>query len=221
MITALARYWAKMRGRRYGKHIWLASGGVFYPLDPHPDEVHIEDIARGLANQCRYNGQIGRGTGYTNYSVAEHSVLVSQYVEEIARERGMLESKVREVALLALLHDAAEAYISDVSRPLKFSREMRGYLKIEHRVEQAVWKHFGLDPTRQMLSLIHEVDDRVLVDEIRALMYPDDTEEDRIARWGEPLECEIQGLRPGLAEMLFMIRYEELTNPQHSPTYVL
>ena len=76
-------------------------GHRFYPLDPCIDDVDIEDIAHGLAYQCRFNGQTS-----SFYSVAQHSVLVASIVPEHLR-------------LSALLHDAAEAYLGDIVKPLK------------------------------------------------------------------------------------------------------
>ena len=210
LVTTLARLWARIRGRRYGESMWTSTGGKFWPLDPRTTEVELKDIARGLANRCRYQGQIGHDTGYMTYTVAEHSVLVSQYAERIAIERGWPEWRVAEVAFVALLHDASEAYIADVARPLKYSREMRSYLKIEARVERVIYASFGLHPDAEVLALVKEIDKRILVDEIRAFMHADYTDEQMHARWGAPLECEIMGLPPGQAEALFWLRYAEV-----------
>ena len=70
------------------------------------DDICIEDIAHSLALQCRFNGHCPRF-----YSVAEHSVRVSELCEKIGYGR--------EDCLMALLHDAAEAYLGDIIRPVK------------------------------------------------------------------------------------------------------
>ena len=82
-----------------GPTITLASGRLFDFLDPHGSDFSIEDIAHGLAHVCRYAGQCR-----AFFSVAEHSIIVSDLVTEFAYE--------------ALLHDAAEAFIGDITRPL-------------------------------------------------------------------------------------------------------
>jgi len=73
------------------------------PFNVKLNDICIEDIAHGLSLLCRYNGQCN---GF--YSVAEHSIIMATY------------SGFREWHPLAmLLHDAAEAYIGDIIRPIK------------------------------------------------------------------------------------------------------
>src|ERR1017187_10636100 len=72
------------------------SGIHFWPLLPNPADIRIEDIAHALSNQCRFAGHAREF-----YSVAEHSVRVSQLCPP-------------EDALWGLLHDASEAYLTDV-----------------------------------------------------------------------------------------------------------
>lgn len=83
--------------------LWLQtfSGIQFYPYRPEPSMVRIKDIAHALSMKCRFGGHIGNF-----YSVAEHSVYVSQLVPDAFK-------------LEALLHDAAEAYIGDMVMPVK------------------------------------------------------------------------------------------------------
>lgn len=88
--------------------IEVASGGFVDLLNPDPGTITLEDIARGLANTCRYGGHVKRF-----YSVAEHAVLV----RDLLRSRGAGPS----CQLAALFHDAAEAYLGDVVAPLKWS----------------------------------------------------------------------------------------------------
>src|ERR1051326_5760594 len=77
------------------------TGKQFWPLDARVDEIDIEDIAHGLSHICRFGGHCRHF-----YSVAQHSVLVSRAVPLQLRMAG-------------LLHDATEAYIGDMVRPLK------------------------------------------------------------------------------------------------------
>ncbi|TIQ40971.1 MAG: hypothetical protein E5X49_21130 [Mesorhizobium sp.] len=107
-----------------GPAITLASGRIFDFLDPHGSDFTIEDVAHGLAHICRYAGQCRHF-----YSVAEHSLLVSDVATGYPYE--------------ALLHDAAEAFIGDVTRPLK--QLLPDYKAIEANVEDAIAKRFGLN----------------------------------------------------------------------------
>lgn len=92
-----------MIDKKRPKLFWMQthSGKQFHPFDPKPDEICVADIAHALAMCCRFNGHVKRF-----YSVAEHCVRVSKMVP-------------REDALWGLLHDAAEAYISDIPKPFK------------------------------------------------------------------------------------------------------
>src|ERR1051325_11429351 len=101
------------------------SGRRFYPLSPRSDELDPADIAHALSLLCRYGGHVERF-----YSVAEHCVLMSEWVDPAN-------------ALAALLHDATEAYVVDVPRPLK--RQLAGYREIEAAVWLAIATRFGLE----------------------------------------------------------------------------
>ena len=115
-------------GERKGNWMQTFSGLRFWVMDPSPDEVRIEDIAHALSMQCRYNGHCS-----TFYSVAQHSVLVSHVLE---REHPPV------VQFWGLIHDAAEAYLGDMVRPLK--RSMPAYREAEDRVMLAVVQRMGL-----------------------------------------------------------------------------
>lgn len=112
----------KVHGK-YGGMITY-TGKVIYVMDPNPDDICIEDIAHALSNTCRYSGHCRQF-----YSVAEHCVNVSYMVP-------------KEYALLGLLHDSAEAYLTDIPRP--FKREIPGYESIEDKVLRAILKSFNI-----------------------------------------------------------------------------
>lgn len=109
------------------KGTWLQthSGRQYYPADPHPADVLIGDIAHALSMQCRFAGQCSRF-----YSVAEHSVHVSRLVPP-------------EHQLAGLLHDATEAYLHDLTRPLK--QLLPEYRVLEDRNWFVISAKFGLD----------------------------------------------------------------------------
>ena len=105
-------------------------------LNPEPAEISIEDIAHGLALECRFARQCR-----THYSVAQHSVLVAGMMEKSELwGDGLLTSK--ETIKMALLHDAAEAYLGDVPRPLK--KLLPDYREIEERIHAAISERFNL-----------------------------------------------------------------------------
>lgn len=128
--------------------IQTSAGERFYPMHPIPEEVDVRVIAHALSNLCRFGGHSRRF-----YSVAEHSVLVSHCVPP-------------QDALHALLHDAAEAYLVDVPRPLK--GKLGNYRDIEDRCWLAIAEHFDLDP--EMPESVKKADDAVLEAERRVLM---------------------------------------------------
>lgn len=107
------------------------SGVRFHFLDPRPEDILPEDLALGLGQQCRFTGQIG-----TFYSIAQHSV----FCASIARERGLGIEEQR----FMLLHDASEAYVGDVNRPLKSL--LPNYQEIEANIFVAIGDRFGLEP---------------------------------------------------------------------------
>lgn len=121
---------------------------LFYPLDPRLDEVKVEDIAHALSQMCRANGHFR-----TFYSVAQHSINCARE----ARASG-LPSRIQ---LACLLHDASEAYISDITRPVKCYLDE--YRKIEHRLQNIIFEKFGLvDLTEEELRHVVDIDNAVL-----------------------------------------------------------
>lgn len=191
---------------RRGSWMQTYAGQRIYPLDPRADEIHFDDICVGLARECRYGNQ-----SRDFYSVGEHSVIVSNYVELLATERGWLPGEAHEAACEGLLHDAAEAYLGDIPRPLKRQRAMRGYCRIEARWWSALCERFDLHPTKESTDLVHEVDHRLLLDEIDALMIDPDMWV-RAARYRNvvPLGAEIAAMSWEHAASAFSQRFLEL-----------
>jgi len=131
-----------------GPNMQLASGKPFFPLDPRPDEIEIDDIAIALSRICRFGGHTT-----TFYSVAEHSILVSLLVPDEHR-------------LTALLHDATEAYIGDMIRPLK--SQIPQFSEIENNLWGAIAERFSLPV--EMPSCVKEADVLSLAIEKRDVM---------------------------------------------------
>lgn len=169
------------------------SGVAFDLVEPTPDMVSIKDIAHALANQCRFAGHSRR-----YYSVAEHCLYVSRALPAGMRLHG-------------LLHDAAEAYVHDIVRPLK--KMLPDYWLIENRIMRAVSERFGLpqQPSREL----YEADQRMLATEAEYLMASPPRP------WSigaEPYELREIGLRypgqmglpPGEAHRRFLERFAEL-----------
>ena len=208
-MMMLARLWTHLRGKRYGEFMWCASGARFYPLDARADEVFIEDIARGLATECRYAGQIAIETEHTFYSVAEHSVLVSGACTTLAELRGWSPAEVLAVSLEGLLHDGAEAYIGDVIRPFKYHRTMRFFRRVEDHVQRKIDLAFELKPTKRSRELVYEIDNRITVDEVQQLIAKPNMSLVR-RKFGKSLEIEVRGWSPAEAERQFLTRYFEL-----------
>lgn len=168
-------------------------GERFYPLDPRADEIHLVDIAHGLAMTCRYGGHTRRF-----YSVAEHAVLVSHFVPPA-------------FALHGLLHDSAETYIGDMVRPLKHQPEMIEFRRAEAAIEERVAIRFGLTWDTFAVAEVKSVDDRILVDEIRALMKRPSLYMRGPLGLLAPLGANIVGLEPEAAESAFLSRFAELS----------
>lgn len=174
-----------------GPSIMLASGRYFNLEDPKPSEIDICDIAHALSNICRYTGHC-----QAFYSVAQHSILVSHVVPS-------------EYALAGLLHDAAEAFIGDVSKPLKGL--LPDYKRIERRVEAAVFKRFGLPA--EMPQCVRDADLVLLRTEQRDLMGADD----HIWLYTEgvkPLYKRILPMPRHTAKAMFLRRYNLLKGIQ-------
>lgn len=121
--------------------IRTVSGRAIYFLDMEASEISILDIAHSLARLCRYNGHIA--TGDAIYSVAQHSVLVSDLVDMHCRQQDVAEDYRLALVRAALLHDATEAYIGDITGPLKAL--LRPIITpIEEAVDLRIAQQFGV-----------------------------------------------------------------------------
>ena len=180
-----------MSNVRHGDYMLTAGGRQFWPLDPRADEVDIDDIATALSHQGRYNGHTRHF-----YSVAQHSTEMARW---------FMGRRDFPMAREALLHDAAEAYVGDVIRPLK--RFLTGFGEIEARVEAVVRQCFGL--AAELPAAVKQADTHILGDEMIAL-FPGEamvrTGLDKRARLG----IEIRPLLPTIARDRFMAAFREL-----------
>jgi len=129
---------------------------MFDPLDPDPEKIHITDIAHSLSMLCRANGHFK-----SFYSVGQHCLNCAME----AKARGYS----RRVQLACLLHDAGEAYLSDVTRPVK--EELPQYKQIEDPLQAAIWRKFlGSDLTEEENRQVFAIDDDLLDHEFLNLM---------------------------------------------------
>lgn len=163
------------------------SGKRFDLIDPQPDMIDLCDIAHALANECRFAGH----SRYF-YSVAQHSVLASRIVPA-------------EHAFEALLHDATEAYLKDIPRPLKHL--LPDYRAIEQRVNSAIRARFGLPATQS--APVSDADITLLATERRDLMPNDDGEWSDL-RGITPLDQRIRAVYNTHAKAMFLERAMEV-----------
>jgi len=112
----------------------LHSGEHFDIKNPVFD---IQDISYALSNLCRFNGHCSEF-----YSVAEHSVLVAWLLAEWDQSP--------EVIMQGLMHDATEAYLSDVPAP--FKQLLPDWRALDEDLEEKLWKHFNLGEKSPMVK---------------------------------------------------------------------
>lgn len=172
---------------RKGGFIQTYTGKKFYPLDPRPDDIDINDIVHALSHQSRFAGHCTQF-----YSVAQHCVLVSLMCPQ-------------EDALWALLHDATEAYLVDIPSPLKKSPEFEFYRVTEKKLMETICDVFGLSHEEPVSVKI--VDKRMLATEARDLTMSEGR------GWiteAEPFDFHIKPWTPEYARVKFVSRLHEL-----------
>jgi|SRR5579871_604334 len=173
-----------------GPYIVTYTGKKFFPMSIRAGDICIEDIAHALSNQCRF-------AGHTEwfYSVAQHSILVSMVLS------GML--KKPELALKGLLHDASEAYLVDVPRPIKRMADFTVYRSIEKALTGVIYSKYGIGNTSQ--EDIEEADNLLLATEARDLMSN--------PQWANEmpkLRIKIPRWTPEHAEKMYLKKFKEL-----------
>jgi hypothetical protein len=176
-----------------GPYIQTVSGRWVNPFEPDPAQLDASDIARALANQCRFGGH-----SRVFYSVAQHSVIVSRVVEE----RG---GDVEDV-FAALMHDASEAYLGDMPHPIKHRSALgAAFREAEAGLEETIRERFKI---KANVPEVKRVDRALLATERRTFSaeswhWP---ELDDV----EPLDLELTAWPPDKAADEFARRYAEL-----------
>lgn len=174
---------------RKGDWFLTFTGRQFWPLDARPEDIDVRDIAHHLSLTCRFSGACREF-----YSVAQHSFIVSCNL-------------VPELAFRGLMHDATEAYLGDMIRPLKYS--IPQYREAEDALWEVLCERFGM--SLALPPEIKEMDNRVLMTERRDLLNPS------LHRWSvseaafAPLLSKIIPWRPQTSEQIFLSKYSELT----------
>jgi 5'-deoxynucleotidase YfbR-like HD superfamily hydrolase len=157
-------------------------------LNPQPEQICIEDIAHALSQQCRY-------TGHTKhfYSVAQHCIHMSDLI-------------AKDFQFLALLHDAAEAYVSDMNAPLKYHIDER-YRTIEAAIEDVIFAKYNLN--RDEYPVVKAADLRMLATE-RLWLFPAHDDEWEVLQGVEPYPIRIDHWAPCYAKKEFLKRFNKL-----------
>ena len=132
------------------------TGEDFAPLTPDINKIHIEDIAHALSLMCRANGHFDYF-----YSIAQHSV-------NCANEAKALKYSAR-IQMACLIHDASEAYISDITRPVK--QHLNEYKIIEARLQNIIYeKYLGSILFEDENESLTQIDNNMLITEFNSLM---------------------------------------------------
>jgi hypothetical protein len=172
-----------------GYNATTSSGKPFWPLAPELNDIRITDIAEHLSRICRYGGALRSDVQF--YSVAQHSVLCSLHVPP-------------DHAVEALLHDAAEAYVGDMVRPLKLM--MPEYRAVEDQIDRLIRQKFNLPA--EMSTLVKQADRSACATERRDLLA-----ESPGLDWGpmpRTWSDRIEPLLPFEARDLFIARARQL-----------
>jgi len=147
---------------RKGEWFVTYTGRRFYPFDPRVADIDIKDIAHSLSLQTRWLGHCK-----THYSIASHSLACARVAE--------MGAQPPEVVRWCFMHDASEAYVGDVIRPIKRSLwvadgpntvediRMFPFKTVEDRIHKLIAERFKLPWS--MPAMVHEIDNRMLMTE--------------------------------------------------------
>jgi hypothetical protein len=198
----------------YGSNMTTFSGRYVNPADLQLDEIDIEDIAHGLSNICRFAGQ---------FALVSNLRIILLLLAWMVFE----ESKDKDFALTALLHDAPEAYVCDLVRCVK--KFCPDYRRLEQMVWHPIVRKFNLRciyvyssiPSERKMHIhprIKEADMRMLVTERRQLIS------DKSAVWDLetkylPYEIEIDPAPPKMAKAQFLQAFKLFSDPTSVPSY--
>lgn len=186
-----------MDNNRIGSCSISVSGSRFWPLDVRPGDINPLDIAKALSNICRYGGHVP-----CFYSVAQHSVLVANQFPLGSEERKW-----------GLLHDASEAFITDIPTPLK-AHLLTVYVEngancvshidtVEEQIHSSIAEFFGLS-SRAPSETVMKADRRVLLTEAKSF-FPDARWEQWANQCGlDPYNLQIHPLSPEEAQLAFL-----------------
>ena len=171
------------------------TGKWFYPLEPKSEDVDIRDISHALSLICRFTGHV-----IFPYSVAQHSIAVSRLCP-------------KSIAIYGLLHDAAEAYITDVAHPIKstFHIGERTFADVEHEIRDVILRGLHVELCADgVWDRVKKIDQAVGVAESIQLMR-------HRLKWGrncrvEPANYHVDQWDWHDAELLFLKMFKELTN---------
>lgn len=146
---------------------------------PAIESLNIKDIAHSLSQLCRFNGHTHRF-----YSVAQHSILCAQQVPEYAK-------------LHALMHDAHEAYVGDITTPVK--RNLGPwYNEMTSSLDAIIFERFGIEPHHEV---VNHVDLRMMITEAHQLLLADTSD------WGFnalPFNFNIETVDPVICREMFV-----------------
>lgn len=156
-----------------GSRIQTYTGLLVDLLALAPSDIRLEDIGHALGNICRFTGHTSRF-----YSVLEHSInvaLVAEYLLAQAPPCDDFREFFIVTKLAALLHDASEAYLNDVVRPLKVLPEYAFYRDTEERLQTTIYEKYipcgAVVPSGSLImDIVKRSDDIMLGIEARDLM---------------------------------------------------
>ena len=123
-----------------GPYVVTFSGKKFFPLDVRSSDICIEDIAHALSLQCRFGGHVKR-----HYSVGQHSIHVADEMRKV------IPGCMKSVQLRGLLHDASEAFLIDLPRPLKQIQDFSVYRNIEAATQGVIYHKYGLPANLKLM----------------------------------------------------------------------